>query len=406
MPAAGQQLPKSPFFDRRTYEIRYDFRSIYRIVIPTQTVTAMKKWSILSAIALFAAVLTGCTSAYYTSSGYAGDDLYVTHDKTEIARRQQQAAEARKAEADARRAEWEARIAEAQAAAAESRYNSTVSGSGSYNTYANVLADTYESAYARRLRGFESLTYRLPSSYFNFRYGDAFTYVSAYDPAFYNIVISGDQVWVEPKYITSMFGTWGATVYNSGWYGNWGWNFGWNYMPRWWGYSTWGWNWGYAWHPWHTPGYRPAAWRPGWGLAWGPGPVGGGWGYRPAHNYRLDSYPRPGNNAGYRAPATSGSRSGTSGGVNSGRRGSSYNTGGSYNSNGNRNNGSYNSGGSSSRSGSSNNNGSSWNSNSSGRSNGGSSYNNGGSRSSGSGYSGGSSGGSRSGGGGSYNRGR
>ena len=63
----------------------------------------MKKWTILSTVALLSALLTGCTSAYYASSGYAGDDLYATHDKTEIARRQQQAAEARKAEAEARR---------------------------------------------------------------------------------------------------------------------------------------------------------------------------------------------------------------------------------------------------------------------------------------------------------------
>ena len=36
-------------------------------------------------------------------------------------------------------------------------------------------------------------------SYYNFRYGGSFTYATAYDPAFYNIIISGDQVWVEPS---------------------------------------------------------------------------------------------------------------------------------------------------------------------------------------------------------------
>ena len=91
----------------------------------------MKKWSLLSAFALLAGLLSGCTSAYYASSGYAGDDLYVTHDKTEIARRQQREAEARKAEAEARRAEWEARIAEAEAAAAQNKYASTVASPGS-----------------------------------------------------------------------------------------------------------------------------------------------------------------------------------------------------------------------------------------------------------------------------------
>lgn len=161
----------------------------------------MKKLNILIGTLILSAGLAGCSSSYYASSGYANDDLYALHDKTAIARKQQAAAEARKAEAEARRAEWEAKIAEAQALAAENGYYDE-SGSNPYN---DILADTYESAYARRLRGFESPTYRMPSSYYNFRYGSSFTYATAYDPAFYNIIISGDEVWVEPKYITSMF---------------------------------------------------------------------------------------------------------------------------------------------------------------------------------------------------------
>ena len=348
----------------------------------------MKKWTLLSSAALFSLVLGGCTSAYYASSGYAGDDLYATHDKTAIARRQQEAAEARRAEAEARRAEWEARIAEAEAAAAENKYRGTVAASDS-RSYSGVLADTYESAYARRLYGFESLTYRLPSSYFDFRYGNAFTYVSAYDPAFYNIVISGNQVWVEPKYISSMFGTWGATVLTGGWYGGWygGWNYGWAHNPLWWGYGAWGWNWGFAWHPWHSPVYRP-----GWGhYAWGPWHGPGGGGYRPPHNYRLDSYRRTAGAAGWRSTAPAGNRSSRPSGANTGRRPAT----------GNNRNGSYNSRpanpGNNANSRSNYNN---YNNGTSGRSNNSGGYSGG--------YSGGSSGRSNgsSSGGGSYNRGR
>ncbi|MDE5851332.1 MAG: hypothetical protein K2H25_00820, partial [Alistipes sp.] len=300
----------------------------------------MKKWSFLSGFVALTAVLGGCTSAYYTSAGYAGDDLYATHDKVQIARRQQQEAEARKAAAEARRAEWEARIAEAEALAAQNEYEGTVSSGR--NTYSSVLADTYESAYARRLRGFESPTYRMPSSYYNFRYGDTFTYVSAYDPAFYNIVVSGDQVWVEPKYISSMFGTWGATVYTGNWYG--GWSVGWGFGSSWWRYPSWGWNWGFAYHPWHDPWYRP-----GWGPAWGPSGWHGHWTYRRPHNYRLDSYSRPNNN-GWRQPVGTGTsrnegygrgyNTGRTGSYNNSGRGSSYNNRGT----GNRNNGYNNSG--------------------------------------------------------------
>ncbi len=237
---------------------------------------------------LAAAGLAGCSSAYYASSGYASDDLYALHDRTQIARKQQAQAEARKAAAEARRAEWEARLAEAEAAAAENGYYEYDA-----NPYRSVLADDYESAYARRLRGFESPSYNMPSSYINARYSRAFDYVSAYDPAFYNVIVMGDEVWVEPKYITSMFGTWGRpVVFLDPWYygwstpglsfsiGSWGWSFGWNSW-----YSPW-----YSpWHgPWYGSWYNPW-WGPSWG--WGPGwhghPHWGGWGpgWGPVHHY-------------------------------------------------------------------------------------------------------------------------
>ena len=368
----------------------------------------MKKLNILIGTLILSAGLAGCSSSYYASSGYANDDLYALHDKTAIARKQQAAAEARKAEAEARRAEWEAKIAEAQALAAENGYYDE-SGSNPYN---DILADTYESAYARRLRGFESPTYRMPSSYYNFRYGSSFTYATAYDPAFYNIIISGDEVWVEPKYITSMFGTWGGTPYG-------GWYFGWNYSPSWWGYPSYawgGWNWGFG-FTWYDPWWGPG-WHPYWGPGWGPG-WGGGWhghhhaGYRPRDYYgnpggRGRSY-TPGRstsgarygNGGY-AGGSRGSRNGDSP-FSSGSRGSSYNNrGSSYNNRGNSYNsgsrGDFNSG--SRNDFNSGSRGSSYNDR--GSSSSGSSFNSGGSRggSSGGGYSGGGSRGGSSGGGG------
>ena len=151
----------------------------------------MKKLKILFGTVILSAGLASCSSAYYASAGYASDDLYAVHDRAEISRRKQAEAEAQRAAAEARRAEWEARIAEAKAAAAENSYYEYRSADA--NPYESVLADDYESAYARRLRGFESPTYKMPSSYINARYGSAFNYVSAYDPAFYNIVVMGDQ---------------------------------------------------------------------------------------------------------------------------------------------------------------------------------------------------------------------
>lgn len=235
---------------------------------------------------LFATLLaTGCTSAFYAASSEASDDLYGIHNRTAIARKQQAEAEARKAEAEARRAELEAMLAEADAAAAEQSY----SGRGAGDSYAGVLADDYRSAYARRLRGFSSPSYRMPSSYLNARYSPTFHYVSAYDPAFYNIIVMGDEVWVEPKYVTAMFGSWGTPLYGRAWYygwpsyggwwgapsfsigfGGWGWNVGLSWFDPWWGWGghPW-WNYGWGWnYPHHGPHWGPGHGgpRPGWGV--------------------------------------------------------------------------------------------------------------------------------------------
>lgn len=225
----------------------------------------MKRFLIIISMS---ALLSGCAAF---QSATIGDDLYTSHNRTEIATRQKAAAEAARAEAEARQAAWEAKLAEAKALAAEKELLGvqSLASTATTNPYDAVLADDYQSAYARRLYGFASPSYKMPSSYYTYRYTDAYQYATAYDPAFYNIMVSGDQVWVEPKYITSMFGSWGASVviptYSwyygwtrpsySWWYGyprmswyDWNWSFG--YDPFWY----WGFGWGgYPYHPGFIP---------------------------------------------------------------------------------------------------------------------------------------------------------
>ena len=207
----------------------------------------MKSIILLSAIGL--TLLCGCSASFQTAT--ISSDLYQVHSRAAIAERQKAEAEAAKAAAEARQALWESKLAEAKAVAAEAEYNQTLLTDDvvTSNSFTSVLADDYESAYARRLYGFESQTYRLPSSYYNLRYSDAYFYASAYDPAFYNIMVSGDQVWVEPKYVTSMFGSWGAAVVPT-----YSWYYGWNYpfYTTWWGYYP-----RYSWYGWGYPYYRP-----------------------------------------------------------------------------------------------------------------------------------------------------
>ena len=247
----------------------------------------LKRLFLLSVVATVAA---SCSTGFYSSTGNGYDDLYAMHDRTAIAARQKAEAEARKAEAEARKAEYEAQLAQLQAMVAEAEQKAStrtdsdgviiVDEGASYNSYNNYVADDYESAYARRLLGFRSANYRMPSSYYDLRYGTASHYVTAYDPAFYNVMVSGSHVWVEPKYITSMFGTWGAVnvtmAVNSPWYFGFGTGF---YDPFY--YSSWGFP-RYSWYDWN------------WNICYGYGGMNLWWGwggmYRPWHYHHYPHY--------------------------------------------------------------------------------------------------------------------
>ena len=279
------------------------------------------KQLILSLLA--AVLLCGCTAF---KSAVLGDDLYTAHDRKAIEQQQIAAAQKARAEAEARQALWDSKLAEARVIAAENELNGVTPTIPYVNGYDAVLADDYQSAYARRMYGFSSLSYKMPSSYYTYRYTDAYQYATAYDPAYYNIMVSGDQVWVEPKYITSMFGSWGASVVipSYSWYYGWmrpsySWWYG---YPRYswydWGYSAiydpyWGWSWGYGWggYPYH-PGYVP----PHYHHHYYPPHYGGGSHRKPAVAVRPNSS-QPGGRPIY----INGGSGSASGSVGSGNRG-------------------------------------------------------------------------------------
>ena len=243
----------------------------------------MRRFVMIMSVAAMSMLLGSCT-ALWNSASYGASDLYRTDNRTEVANRLKAEAEAERAEAEARRAQWEARLAEEEAARAEREYYASSYYDEEPN-YRNIVADDYSSAYARRLYGFQSPNYRMPSSYYSLSASRALYYASAYDPAYYNVMVSGDQVWVEPKYITSMFGSWGAVNISFGLYSS-PWNFGWSFYTRpgyysWWGYphySWYDWNWNICYHghyyhhyDWwwggyyphhHGHGYNPAPPRP------------------------------------------------------------------------------------------------------------------------------------------------
>ena len=246
-------------------------------------------------IAAMAMLFVGCSSMMSLST-YGPNDLYRTNNRAEVAAQLKAEAEAELLAAEARRAQYEARIAQANADFAEAEYYAMVNNEPSFTS---VVADDFQSAYARRLYGFQSPTYNLPSSYYNMLNSSSIYYVTAYDPAYYNIMVSGDQVWVEPKYVTSMFGSWGATNVTFGLYAS-PWNYGWSYHVDPFYYSMWGypryswydWNWAMCYNPFYYdwywggyydpfyphyhhhhhyyPGYYPMPPRPGYGPGHGP----------------------------------------------------------------------------------------------------------------------------------------
>lgn len=214
-----------------------------------------------------AAVATaGCSSSMYSSSSpVASDDLYATHDRkalmeAEIERRAQEIAAEKAARAAA-----EAQREEAARQLAEYRESEDAQ-------YDGILSDGYADSYEKRLRGFTPSEDEEPAP--------KTVYVSAYEPAYFNVTVIGDQVWVEPKYVSSLYGTWGSSVtVNLGLWG-WGypsWSWGWNWAPYSW-YARWGWG---PYYGWGYPYY--ASWGWGWGY---PYYYGWGWGgYYPHHHW-------------------------------------------------------------------------------------------------------------------------
>jgi len=113
------------------------------------------------------------------------------------------------------------------------------------NPYESILSNSYKESYERRLRGMEDPKYGIED--FTVRYSDAYWLAQSYDPALYHIVIMGDQVWVEPWYISTMF-NWPHSHFSFGFgygYNNWAWNpwyYDYYYSPFYWSSSWVGYN--------------------------------------------------------------------------------------------------------------------------------------------------------------------
>jgi mRNA-degrading endonuclease YafQ of YafQ-DinJ toxin-antitoxin module len=81
----------------------------------------------------------------------------------------------------------------------------------STNPYEEILVDDPVEAQKRRNKAMRDPSYGI-TNYYDFRFSDAYRLASSFDPMFYNTVIMGNSVWVEPAWMSSRYG------YNYGFY--------------------------------------------------------------------------------------------------------------------------------------------------------------------------------------------
>jgi hypothetical protein len=260
-------------------------------------------------------VLTITLVACATSARYAStsDDIYYSPTKTE------KASIVKTTDATIEDAEIRQLKSETQAAIKQSAQrlatDSTILVIEEDEPYKSILSDSYEDSYERRLKGYKSPSYGIESS-IRITTSSDWLQVTSYDPEFYNIIIMGDEIWVEPKYITTMFSPVRTTInlgyggYSNPWSWDPYWNYGWGswYSPwhRPYYNSYWGWGWNYGWN---------GHW--GWGSSYWGGYYGGGYyggyyghgGYHNNHHWGLGRPTTGGHNTyGRRDGATMGQR--------------------------------------------------------------------------------------------------
>ena len=181
------------------------------------------------------------------------------------------------------------------------------------------LVTSYDEALQRRLDAYKNYK-EMDDSYWQLMESYHKMLEAKYDPELYNVITFGNEMWVEPVYISALFdgsdpaagirskeftapsggsvnislnlgpGWWWDDPWDFGWYAPWNYPWRWGYYgwagPYWGPSWRWGWNWTWGWRPswsWGPAwGWGPSwDWGPSWG--WGPGWWPGGPVYHPPH---------------------------------------------------------------------------------------------------------------------------
>jgi len=202
-------------------------------------------------VTLAGIILTSCSSSMHMSSSTTpADDIYYTPSNTS------NLASTSTLKQESTVDDNTQNISESKYAMLEKKYSyasvsdtvksdTLVAKVDNRNPYESILSNSYKESYERRLRGMEDPKYGIED--FTVRYSDAYWLAQSYDPSLYHIVIMGDQVWVEPWYISTMF-NWPHSHFSFGFaygYNNWAWNpwyYDYYYSPFYWSSSWVGYN--------------------------------------------------------------------------------------------------------------------------------------------------------------------
>lgn len=198
-------------------------------------------------------LLASCSSSMNMnkSTGSSTDDIYYTPSKSQAVKTSNDNSEVVKTEDTEKQINNIDQLEDKYKkvlASDSTNIDTVIYKSESSNPYERILSDSYQDSYERRLRGMEDPKYGMNN--YSAYCSNNYWYASAYDPYFYNVVVMGDQVWVEPWYISNMF-YWPHNHFSFGigfGYGYWNWSpwyssyyYPYNY------YGWYGWNYPYYW---------------------------------------------------------------------------------------------------------------------------------------------------------------
>ncbi|MDX9853525.1 MAG: hypothetical protein RBS81_07080 [Tenuifilaceae bacterium] len=204
----------------------------------------MKTKLTLYGLAMAGLTLASCAGSLSVSRSTVTpvDDIYYSPNKSYVVEERVEKPQREMTSSALKMAEIEQKYQEIISQDTTGKIDTVIYKAESTNPYERLMSNSYSESYERRLRGLEDPYYGINN--WSVYYSSDYWYASGYDPAFYNVIVMGNQVWVEPNYISSMF-IWPRP--------SWGWSYSWwrpynSFYTPYWGYSPYAWGYGHGYY--------------------------------------------------------------------------------------------------------------------------------------------------------------